>query len=88
MIDPIRRGRLQLPSGQFHGTSFNIVPAGVLDDPGGHVAVRLSAVLAAFVLVWTVACGTTADAAQSAFVVTLLGFTWHANVYVRWAQRR
>ncbi|MFD3907983.1 hypothetical protein HXS80_06360 [Streptomyces sp. CB04723] len=88
MIEPIRRGRTQLPSGQFHGTSFNIVPVGVLDAPGGDFAVRLSAVLAAFVLVWTVTCGSTVDAAQSAFVVTLLGFSWHASFHVRWARRQ
>ncbi|MFG3430389.1 hypothetical protein [Streptomyces californicus] len=61
---------------------------GVLEAPGGHVAVRLSAVLASFVLVWTVACGSTVDAAQSAFVVTLLGFSWHASFHLRWVRRQ
>ncbi|MGW1295885.1 hypothetical protein [Streptomyces sp. NPDC002533] len=87
MIEPIRRGRIQLPSGLFHGTSFNIVPVGVLDDLGGQVTVRLSAVLAGFVLVWTLACGMAVDAAQSAFIATMLGFAWHASIWVRWPQR-
>ncbi|MCX4398860.1 MULTISPECIES: hypothetical protein [unclassified Streptomyces] len=86
MIEPIRRGRLQLPSEQFHGTSFDIAAVGIQDDPGSHVAVRLSAVLAAFILTWTVVSGTEVEAAQSAFIVTLLGFTWHASAYFCWGR--
>ncbi|MFI6893585.1 hypothetical protein ACIBM4_05660 [Streptomyces sp. NPDC050256] len=84
MNEPIRRGRLQLPSGQFHGISLNAIPVGIHAAPEGHVAVRLNALLAAFVLTWTVISGTTVDAAQSAFIFTLLGFTWHASVHFRW----
>ncbi|MCX4818319.1 hypothetical protein OG883_45940 [Streptomyces sp. NBC_01142] len=57
---------------------------GIHADPGGHVAVRLSAVLAAFVLTWTVVSGTAVDTVQSAFIVTMLGFAWHAGVHFSW----
>ncbi|MER6573067.1 hypothetical protein ABT288_44740 [Streptomyces sp. NPDC001093] len=85
MFEPIRRG--QLPSGQLHGTSFNIVPVGVHEDFGGQVMVRLSALLAAFVLTWTVVTHTAVDAAESAFIVTMLGFTWHAGALFTWGPR-
>ncbi|MFB6525093.1 hypothetical protein [Streptomyces sp. NPDC056399] len=84
MFEPVRRGRLQLPSGHIHGTSFNIGPTGLLDVPGGQATLRLSAVAASFVLIWTVATGAAVDAAESAFIVTMLGFTWHAGIHVTW----
>ncbi|MFD3971395.1 hypothetical protein [Streptomyces cyaneofuscatus] len=74
MIEPIRRGRIQLPSGLFHGISFPIDHAGVLDGLGGQVAVRLSVVLVGFVMVRTVVCGATVDTAQSASSATMPGF--------------
>ncbi len=46
--------------------------------------IRLSAPLAAFALVWTLVTGTVVDAAESAFIATMLGFAWHAGVYVTW----
>ncbi|MCZ1006884.1 hypothetical protein [Streptomyces lydicus] len=85
MIEPYRRGSLQLPSGHFHGTSFNIAPVGLHNALGGHAVVRLSALLAAFVLMWTLIKGTTVDTTESAFIVTMLGFTWHAGLNVTWA---
>ncbi|MGA4949250.1 hypothetical protein [Streptomyces lydicamycinicus] len=85
MIEPLRRGRLQLPSGQFHVTSFNIAPVGLHNAPGGHAMVRLSALLAGFVLTWTLVTDTAVDATESAFIVTMLGFAWHAGVNVAWA---
>ncbi|OII62881.1 MULTISPECIES: hypothetical protein [unclassified Streptomyces] len=84
MLEPLRRGRLQQPSGQFHGSSFNIVPEGLHDASGGQALIRLSAPLAAFALVWTLVTGTVVDAAESAFIATMLGFAWHAGVYVTW----
>lgn len=46
--------------------------------------VRLSALLAAFILTWILVTDTAVDTAKSAFIVTLLGFTWHAGVRVAW----
>ncbi|WP_328485998.1 hypothetical protein [Streptomyces zaomyceticus] len=88
MLEPLRRGSLQQPSGKFHGTSFNIVPEGLHGAPGGQALVRLSAPLAAFVLVWTLVTGTVMDAAESAFIATMLGFAWHAGVHVTWDSDR
>ncbi|WP_433547179.1 hypothetical protein ACQPZG_20400 [Streptomyces sp. CA-294286] len=86
MIEPFRRGHLEQPSGQIHGTSFNITPVGNHRSPSGQVAIRLSALVATFALVWILATKATMDAAESAFIVTLLGFTWHAGVNVTWVQ--
>ncbi|MBM9624654.1 hypothetical protein [Streptomyces zhihengii] len=88
MLEPIRRGRLQLPPGQIHGTSFNISSAEVPPSPGGQAVVRLSALLAAFVLIWTLVTETTVDTAESAFIAAMLGFTWHAGVHITWDSRR
>ncbi|MGW6971650.1 hypothetical protein [Streptomyces sp. NPDC054952] len=87
MLEPLRRGRLQSPSGKFHGTSFNIVPVGLHHAPGGIAMIRLSAVLAAFALTWTLVTDTAVDAAESTFIVTMLGFAWHAGVNVTWGPR-
>lgn len=84
MLEPLRRGHLQPPSGQFHGTSPNIASVGPHDGPGGQAVVRLSAPIAGFVLTWTLVTGTAVDPAESAFIVTMLGFTWHAGVNVTW----
>ncbi|MFI6019172.1 hypothetical protein ACIBCP_16305 [Streptomyces sp. NPDC051287] len=80
MLEPSRRGCLQQPSGYFHGISLNITGAELHDAPGGLVMVRLSALLAAFTLI----TDTVVDTTESAFVVTLLGFAWHAGVQVTW----
>lgn len=84
MLEPFRRGHLQLPSGQNHGTSPNIASPGPYNGPGGQATVRLSALLAGFVLTWTLVTGAAVDPAESVFIVTMLGFTWHAGVNVTW----
>jgi hypothetical protein len=84
MLEPIRRGRQQQPSGQFHVTSFNIDPVGVRAAPGGQAAIRLSALLAAFALIWSLVTDAALDTAESAFIATMLGFAWHAGVNVTW----
>ncbi|MEU4796377.1 hypothetical protein [Streptomyces sp. NPDC023327] len=63
---------------------MNIVTAELHEPPGGLVMVRLSALLAAFILTWILVTDTAVDTAKSAFIVTLLGFTWHAGVRVAW----
>lgn len=88
MIEPLRRGRLQQPSGPFHRTSFNIASVDLHGAPDGQAMVRLSALLAAFVLVWTLVTDTVVDAAESAFIATMLGFAWHAGVHVTWNSDR
>ncbi|MFD8608962.1 hypothetical protein [Streptomyces sp. NPDC059631] len=84
MLEPLRRGRLLLPSGRFHGISLNITRAELHETPGGLAMVRLSSLLAAFTLTWTLTTDTVVDTTESAFVVTLLGFAWHAGVQVTW----
>ncbi|HBF81481.1 MAG TPA: hypothetical protein DD420_16580 [Streptomyces sp.] len=79
---------MQQPSGKFHGTSFDIAPEGLHGASGGQVLIRLSALLAAFVLIWTLVTGTVVDAAQSAFIATMLGFTWHAGAHFTWNSHR
>ncbi|MFF2189645.1 hypothetical protein [Streptomyces sp. NPDC058155] len=54
------------------------------DSPRGYATVRLNALLAAFVLLWTLITGTAIDMTHTTFVVTMLGFTWHAGVNVTW----
>lgn len=88
MLEPLRRGRLQQPSGQFHGSSFNIVPVGIRGVAERQAMLRLSAPLAAFVVVWTQVTGTAVDAQESAFIATMLGFAWHAGVHVTWGSER
>ncbi|MFD9796716.1 hypothetical protein ACFWXK_37865 [Streptomyces sp. NPDC059070] len=46
--------------------------------------VRLSAPIAGFVLLWTLVKGSAIAPAESAHIVTMLGFTWHAGVNVTW----
>ncbi|MGQ4484255.1 hypothetical protein ACN6LM_002583 [Streptomyces sp. SAS_281] len=79
---------MQQPSGQFHGTSFNIGSVGIHAVPERQAVVRLCAPLAAFVVVWTVVTGTVVDVNESAFIVTMLGFAWHAGVLVTWGPGR
>ncbi|MFC9228437.1 hypothetical protein ACFTZI_05610 [Streptomyces decoyicus] len=88
MIDRIRRGHSQLPSGQFHGISFNIPPLEFHSGSGGRVVVRLSAVLAVVVVISVVFTETTFDATQSAFLVTMQGFAWHARFHLSWNRRK
>jgi hypothetical protein len=88
MLEPLRRGHVQLPSGRFHGTSLRITPVELHQAPGGLVMVRLSALLAAFTLTWALTTDTAVNATESAFIVTLLGFAWHAGVQVTWDPSR
>ncbi|MFF8731092.1 hypothetical protein ACF073_32105 [Streptomyces sp. NPDC015171] len=67
---------------------MNITGAELHDAPGGLVMVRLSALLAAFTLAWTLITDTVVDTTESAFVVTLLGFAWHAGVQVTWGRSK
>lgn len=75
MFEPIRRGHLQPPSGQFHGISSRAFPVALHDGSGRCAPVRPSALPAALALGRTPGPDTDADAAGSAFVVTALGFT-------------
>lgn len=50
--------------------------------------VRLSALLAGFALMWSLVTDTPVDAAESAFMATMLGFTWHAGVQFTWVPRK
>ncbi len=84
MFEPVRRGRPTLPSGRIYGTSPDIAYAGYPGIRGGRVAVRLSAVMAAFVLVWTLVVSEACDPVESAFIMSMLGFAWHAAVDVTW----
>lgn len=87
MIDRIRRGYFQLPSGQFDGISLNVPPVEFRSESGGQVVARLSALLAAMVVISVVFADVTFDATQSAFLVTMLGFAWHAGFQLSWRRR-
>ncbi|MGV9790824.1 hypothetical protein [Streptomyces sp. NPDC003435] len=86
MFEPMRRE--QLPSGQLHGISCNIDSAGNRAHSGVRGMVRLSALLAGFALMWSLVTDTPVDAAESAFMATMLGFTWHAGVQFTWVPRK
>lgn len=88
MIEPLRRGHLRQPSGQLHRTIFDITSVGLHRARGGQAVIRLSALLAAFVLVWCLVTDTAVDAAESAFIATMLGFAWHVEVRITWNSGR
>ncbi|MEU2956592.1 hypothetical protein [Streptomyces sp. SID1034] len=50
--------------------------------------VRLSALLAAFVLVWTLVTGTVVGPGESAFIAGMLGYAWQAGVNITWNSGR
>lgn len=88
MLDRIRRGYAQVPSGQFHGTSFNFSTVGLREYIACAVSVRLSALLALPVVIYVLAAGMEIDATTSAFVLTMTSFTWHASLQLAWFRGR
>lgn len=88
MLDRIRRGDAQVPSGQFHGTSFNFTAVGLREFIACAVSVRLSALLAFAVVIWMLVAGGEIDPTKSAFLVTMTGFTWHASIQLAWFRGR
>ncbi|MFC5802182.1 hypothetical protein [Streptomyces formicae] len=88
MLDGIRRGLPQLPSGQIHGTSFNFATVEPHSLITGHAMVRLSAILASATTAWVVATDAVIDSAQSALIATMIGFSWNAGFQFSWFRRR
>ncbi|MFB6517580.1 hypothetical protein [Streptomyces sp. NPDC056401] len=88
MLDRIRRGHVQVPSGQFHGTSFNFSAVGLREFIAGSLSVRLSAVLACAVVIWILTAGRAIDSVTSGFLITMIGFTWHASIQLAWFRGR
>lgn len=84
MLDRFRRGHTQVPSGQFHGTSFNIAATGVRAFVAGALSLRLSALLAAVVVMWLLLSEGTVDTTESALLITMVGFTWEASIQLAW----
>ncbi|PCG88014.1 hypothetical protein CIB93_00915 [Streptomyces sp. WZ.A104] len=88
MLDRIRRGYTQVPSGQFHGTSFNIAAVGLRAFIAGAVSVRLSALLAFAVVVWMLVANGEVDPTKSALLITMTSFTWQASAQLAWFRGR
>lgn len=73
-----------MPSGQFHGSSFNIAAMGVRAFIAGAISLRLSALLAAVVVVWLLLSERTVGTAESALLITMTGLTWEASIQLAW----